>query len=251
MTNTTKKTAIVFLLAGIALHTSAQTNASKWQAAINGGVFIYQGDLTPSIFGSYKTPSPVLGLNVSRVLTPSFALRGNIVAGILRGDDAAYKEPIWRQQRSLSFTTTAVELSALLVWNLFGNNRNELGLRLSPYLFAGAGASWINAIKNYSRFNKSFFADGSAEQVGLAADILTRPSRIIPVIPMGAGVEYYISPKISLTVETNFRYTFSDYIDGYSYVANPKRKDFYHSHTIGLLYRFSGKNQTGCPVMKY
>lgn len=69
------------------------------------------------------------------------------------------------------------------------------------------------------------------------------------MVPVGVGMEVYLTPKLSLTAETSFRYTFSDRIDGFSLGANPDKKDFYHSHTIGLLYRFGKGNRLGCPVV--
>ena len=229
----------------------AQPKQSKWQIGANAGVFIYQGDLTPSIVGSYKTPSPVFGLYVNRVITPSFAVRANIAAGMLRGNDAAYNYPAYRQQRNFKFATPVAEVSALVVWNIFGNNGNELGNTFSPYAFVGVGASFIKVARDFTGLNKSLFSNGSAEQIGLAADLATTPPTIIPVIPLGIGVEYYVSPKISLTFETNFRYTFTDYIDGFKFAANPAKKDYYHAHTIGVLYRFGGKEKLGCPVMNF
>jgi hypothetical protein len=247
------KLPVLFFFFFAACHTRsvAQINLSKWQVGVNGGVFIYQGDLTPNAIGSYKSPGPVFGLNISRVLSPSFAIRGNFVFGHLNGDDALYNSPLYRKERNFRFTALLGEVSALLVWNIFGNNSNELGLRFSPYLFTGAGIGFINISRDFSRMNKQFFVEDSKQTLGLAADILHQTPRVIPVLPIGVGLEYYLSQKISLTLETNFRYTFTDYLDGFSYAANPAKKDFYHSHTVGVVYRWSGKDKLGCPAMKY
>ena len=35
-----------------------------------------------------------------------------------------------------------------------------------------------------------------------------------------------------------YRFSFSDYIDGFSLSANPSHKDSYYSANIGLRYRF-------------
>jgi hypothetical protein len=230
---------------------TAQAKQSKWQIGANAGVLIYQGDLTPSLLGSYKTPGPVFGLYVNKVITPSFALRGNITGGVLRGNDAAYNTPAYRQLRNFSFTVHIAELSTLMVWNMLGNNNNEIGTRLSPYAFAGIGVSFLKINRDVSKLNKSLFANGSTELIGLATDIARPLPNATLVIPAGLGVEYYLSPKFSLTFETIFRYTFTDYLDGFKYAANPAKKDFYHSHTIGLLYKFGGREKYGCPVMNY
>ena len=240
----------VFLFVACSARTEAQLDLSKWQIGVNGGMFIYQGDLSPETFGSYKTVQPVAGLYVSRILNPSFLLRTNLAIGKLYGNDAKYNTPEWRQQRNYSFTTPVTEISELLVWNIAGNNSNELGQRFSPYVFAGAGVSFLKISRDYSRFNSHYFSFSSTIESGLNADISRTPPRATLVIPMGLGMEFYLTPKLSLTAETNFRYTTTDYLDGFSLGANPDRNDFYHSNTIGLVYRFGKGNKLGCPVIK-
>ena len=229
----------------------------KWMVGVNAGAMLYQGDLTPSAFGSYKTPSFTFGISAGKILSPSFAVRANAVFGKLRGDDAAYKDPAWRQYRNFNFTTPVAELNAQILWNPFGNNSNETGQRLTPYLFAGAGASFVNINRDYSRMDTAVFIFSSKEQNGLRIDSAKSLPRTLFVLPVGAGLSYYLGPRWSLNYELTFRYTFSDYLDGFSYAANPNQKDFYHSHTIGLVYRFggngggNGRDNLGCPVMKY
>lgn len=240
--------AIVILIGNISI-VNAQLNISNWQVGINGGVFVYQGDLTPAALGSYKTLRPAVGFNISRILNPSFILRTNLALGQLRGNEASYKSPAYRQQRNLSFSTPITEISELLVWNMFGNNSNEIGNLFSPYLFGGVGATFLN-VNRTSNINKAFFGNESQVLVGLAQDLNQIPPKIILVLPVGVGVEYFLTPHLSLTVETSFRYTFTDYLDGFSKAANPNKKDFYQSHTVGLVYKFGKKNQLDCPVIK-
>lgn len=228
-----------------------QLNLSKWQIGANAGVFIYQGDLTPSPLGSYRTLSPGFGLYISRVLSPSFVARTNFQRASLKGNDAAYKSPSWRQERNFKFSTPVTEISELLVWNILKNSSNEQGRKFSPYIYGGAGVSILNVKRDYSAMNKAFFTSESDVVAGLSVDMSKRTPKALLVLPVGAGVEYYLTPHISLTAETSFRFTFTDYLDGFSQSANPKRKDYYHSHTIGLVYRFIGKKQWDCPAMKY
>lgn len=228
----------------------AQTNLSKWQVGVNGGIFIYQGDLTPSALGSYKTLQPVLGGYVSRTLNPSLLLRTNIALGKLSGNDAKYNAPEYRQHRNYNFTTPVTEISELLVWNMKNNNSNELGQRFSPYAFVGLGVSFLNIKRDYSQFDDHYFSTSTNIISGLNADINTNPPRSTLVIPMGLGMEFYLTPNISLTAEANFRYAPTDYLDGFSFGANPDSKDFYYSNTVGLLYRFGKGNNLDCPVIK-
>lgn len=46
---------------------NAQLNLSNWQIGVQGGVLVYQGDLTPSAFGSYKTVKPTFFLHIQGV----------------------------------------------------------------------------------------------------------------------------------------------------------------------------------------
>ena len=227
----------------------AQLNLSKWQVGLNAGIFIYQGDLTPSPIGSYRTLSPGFGLYISRILSPSFILRTNLAKGKLRGFDGAYASPWWRKERNFKFSTPVTEISELLVWNIFKNNSNQSGRRFSPYIFVGAGVSLLKVNRDYSGMNPAIFKDGSDVIIGLGTDMTVKPPSATLVLPAGAGVEYYLTPHFFLTAETTFRYMFTDYLDGFSMAANPKRKDYYHSHTIGLVYKFGKKDPYRCPVV--
>lgn len=246
-----KRTVLLGMLLSANLYAAAQKEERNWQIGINGGLLVYQGDLTPSAFGSYKTATPTVGLYVSRILNPYFAIRANAVFGSLKGDDARYSSPPWRKLRSLNFSTPVTEITGLLVWNPFGNNNNEIGLRFTPYLMGGAGISFLNISRDYSKMDRTTFPTGSKQRLGLSLDSIHSLPRSIPVLPIGAGVAYYISPKFSLTFETIYRFTFTDYLDGFSHAADPNHKDAYHSHTLGLVYRFGKKSQLDCPPVKY
>jgi Domain of unknown function (DUF6089) len=250
--NKSLRTGLLLLaFVSVNLYAVAQKEERKWQIGINGGMMIYQGDLTPSAFGSYRTATPTIGVYVSRILNPYFAIRVNAAFGSLKGNEAKYSNPSWRKLRGLNFSTPLTEISGLLVWNPFGNNNNEVGLRVTPYLMGGAGVSFLNISRDYSKMDSVAFPASSKQRQGLGLDTIHSLPRSLFSLPLGAGVAYYISPKFSLTFETMFRYTFTDYLDGFSHAADPNQKDAYHSHTIGLVYRFGKKSQLDCPPMKY
>ncbi len=243
-------TAVILMFVLSAAKAQAQ-QSYKWMIGVNGGAMIYQGDLTPSPFGSYPTASLTLGISAARILNSYFAVRGSLSVGNLRGDDASYSTPAWRKARNFSFSTPVSELAAQLVWNPFGNNSNELGLRVTPYLFGGAGLSFLHINRDYSRMDTTVFSYSSKQQTGLRIDSAVVPPRSILVLPVGIGLSFYLAPRWSINAETSFRYSFTDYLDGFSYAANPNQKDFYHTHTIGLVYRLGGSgaagDKLGCP----
>ena len=248
MKSVLKKTAAVAVIVfGNTFYIFSQTGLSKYEVGLTGGVFVYQGDLTPETFGAYKTMKPQFALNIYRKLNTSFSLRLNINRGKLKGDDAKYANPDWRQQRNFNFTTPVTELSVQGVWS-FLENRTP---RFSPYLFAGAGLSFVNIKRDYSNYNAAYFGENSSVTAGLAQDAATSLPRIIPVAPVGAGVRYFLNDRFSLIGETSYRLSYTDYLDGFSQSANAGKKDHYLSHSIGVVYSFGKKIKgLGCPSVK-
>ena len=236
---------------GSRLSSYAQPDFSKYEVGINAGSFIYQGDLTPSALGSFKTWKPAFGISLSRILNRSFSVRLNLALGEIKGDDAKYSSPAWRQQRNFNFNSPLTEVSAMMVWNVLGKNGDEFNSGISPYLFAGIGYSFLNIKRDWSNMNTTVFSPESAVQAGLVQDAAHSLPNAIPVLPLGIGVRYSLSPHISVDAESSYRFTFTDYLDGFSQSANPSKKDHYYSHSIGIIYSFIKKNIVRCPVIRY
>jgi hypothetical protein len=190
-----------------------------------------------------------MNIFASKLFSPSFALRANLAFGSLKGDDAKYSHPDYRQQRNFNFTSPVLEISGIAEWNILG--RNYISRGFSPYVFAGIGYGFLKIKRDYSRLNLEYFGDGSEIVTGLAADALRPLPNGVLVLPVGAGARYYLSDRIGISAETSFRIMSNDYLDGFSQAANPSKGDHYYSHTIGVVYRLGKKNTLGCPVMKY
>ena len=229
----------------------AQFTSPQYEIGISVGILVYQGDLTPTETGSYKTMKPVFGIYGNRILNNSFTVRFSLAFGKLKGDDAKYQNPAWRQQRNFNFTTPLTEISALLIYDVFGKNKSETNTRfLRPYIFGGVGYSFLKIKRDWNNFNYAHFNVESEVVAGLAADINHSLPKAIPVFPFGIGIRYSLSQSISFTAESAYRSITTDYLDGFSRAANPAKKDHYYSHTIGLLYKFGVKNKLDCPVIR-
>ncbi|HEY1113040.1 MAG TPA: DUF6089 family protein [Chitinophagaceae bacterium] len=218
---------------------------SKYEIGINAGTLIYQGDLTPDAVGSFKTPGFVVGLYGSRRLSNKLAARLDLSLGRLRGDDAKYEEPDWRQERALKFKTPVTEVAALLVWNALGTDR-----RFSPYLFAGLGYTFLKIDRDYSRFNYAYFADQGLGEY-LQRDIEHDLPRSEFMVPMGVGVRYALTDKLGLNLESAYRHISTDYLDGFSQAGNPRRDDAYFKFSAGLSYQLGKKDPLDCPVVRF
>jgi opacity protein-like surface antigen len=225
---------------------NAQFTPSKYEAGINIGSLIYQGDLSAGALGYTRSLKPAIGLYVARALDDYFSLRANLDFGSIEASDAAYSSPEYRRFRDFSFKSSVVELSGMLVWHPLGNTYANSDSRFSPYLFAGLGASFLHISRNWSGMDIPYFGGQSPAVAGLGADTLHRLPKVIPVLPVGVGVQYIVSPRIAVNAEWTYRLTATDYLDGFKYSTDAKKNDYYYGFTVGVSYRF-GNNKMDCP----
>jgi hypothetical protein len=220
----------------------SQLDLSKYQIGVTAGFFVYQGDLTPSRLGSFQTMRFTGSLFISRILNPSFSLRTNLAFGSITASDANYAKPEWRRQRNFNFSSPVFEISELLVYNF--NSRKKI----SPYVFAGPGISFVNISRDYSNFNSEYFGSEPELRRGLNTDIEHSLPRIVPVLPLGVGIQYNLTDNISLVAESSYRLSLNDYIDGFSRSANPTKYDHYQNYSVGAVLRFAKRRGIDCPV---
>lgn len=233
------------------VETKAQLSTAKYEVGANIGTYVYMGDLAPNRFGSFRTIQPGVSLYGTRYLTKSWGVRANISFSRLKGDDAKYPNPDYRQQRNFNFNSNLFEVSAVAVWKPLADNYSKSGKgSISPYLFAGAGVGFVNIKRDWSNLNAAYFAEDTDFLTGLATDQAHRTPRIMPVIPIGAGVQYGLSDKWFLHLETTYRYTFTDYLDGFSRSANPSQKDAFYNISVGATYKFGRDAGWKCPPLR-
>jgi opacity protein-like surface antigen len=249
---TLRSVSVLSLLLYQFLLTSGQVNLiPKYEVGIVGGLFVYQGDLTPSAAGDFKTSRPGFGIFATRNINRNLAIRFQLLRGGLKGDDAKYDNPAWRQQRNFNFKSPVTELSGSFVWHLLGLQANEAGIiNFSPYFFGGLGYSFLKIKRDYSSFNYTHFAGETGVLTGLAEDVNHKLPKGIFEFPVGAGVRYGINEKLSFNLEGTYRLTSTDYLDGFSQAANPARNDHFHTLTVGLIYSFGKRNKWDCPKIR-
>src|ERR1051325_4913111 len=95
-----KTSSLIFLGCCIVSISKAQALISKFEWGFLASGFVYQGDLTPSKIGSYRTMKPGISLYMSTGITSRISLRTNLAIGGLKGDDAKYSNPSWRPERA-------------------------------------------------------------------------------------------------------------------------------------------------------
>lgn len=240
--NTTRCLVAFLLFANVA---TAQIN-SRYSIGFNAGTFIYNGDLSPWRTGSWKTPAFVLGFTGHKILSSHLAARVEFNFGKLRGDEAKYTQPEYRQYRALAFTTRVRELVVAAEYTPLAERR------LSPYAFGGIGYAGLKVQRDYSRFNGEYFSATEPTLIeNLQKDIDNGVPRSTLIFPVGVGLKYRLNPTFSLHGEAAQRITATDYLDGFSQAGNPNKRDSYTKYSIGLRYHIGTKDKYDCPTIRY
>lgn len=222
-------------------------NQYRFEAGINLGTLLYQGDLIESPFGSFKGARPMVNLWLAKPFTPYFSWRGNISIGSLSADESRFENPSWKRDRNFSFSTPLTEISGMILFNPYGDNGRPSYHTLTPYAMIGAGVSFINIKRDWTRVDPNSTIK-STIQDGITRDSLHALPRVLPLLPVGAGLRWMVSPNIAVNAEATLRVPFTDYLDGFSYAANPKRTDTYYGISLGISFLFGGSGMK-CPVV--
>lgn len=237
--------AACFILALATAQPASAQKITKPKYELGGrlSALIYQGDLSPSPMGSYKSPGLGGGIFATRIIDWNWAFRMSIDYGNLKGNDSLYATPSWRRERNFSFHTSFTEIAAQFVFTLGDNYQAD---RLQTYVFAGAGMSFLKVRRGYNGFNSAYFIAADWNVKGLRQDSMTQLPTHCFIFPVGAGLRFGIGDYMSFFAEGTYRLMSTDYLDGFSKAANPGQLDHYTNLSVGLIYRF-GDNYINCP----
>lgn len=227
---------------------------SGWGLGVNIGLSDLWGDVgTKSILDHYTNskywskPHFMGGLFGRYTIHPSLGLRFGINYGTLYANDnwnetKAKKElfseadPVQRYFRNQNAKTNIWEGSLLLEINplRLGNLelRSKVFRRFQPYLLAGIGYYHFEPMSQLEngRWIKTY--DLNLEGNGYV-DANKQPLANTPAtyskwqlnVPLGIGVRWDIGHQLDLGIEYQYRYCFTDYLDGVS--ANYINPDYY------------------------
>ena len=217
------------------LSTETPESPYPWEFGLKLGGSALAGDLTDNSFPSFDQISPAGAVFLRRRLGKVFALRLELMYGILQNNtDKAEETAI--QALDAQIETSVLEPSLSLEIEPFFTGRfsDDFTFRpgISPYLTAGIGYGlWGDSPVEYGANSNVDPADPQ-----LATDRAQREDETGGVVyPIGAGIKYYFSPKSSLGIEYNVRLSGSDIIDGVSEVfGDTNEGDKYNF--IGLTY---------------
>ena len=102
--------------------------------------------------------------------------------------------------------------------------------QFNPYIFAQFGGIYSNA----HRWGDYKYPSGVMDTI---------IKKVTPVIPLGIGTTFWLTPRISLVAEASGDFLLGDEVDGFKFWYNgngekidTESNDFYYTFTIGITY---------------
>lgn len=197
------------LLFAFALLVPFLLNAQTYELGIQVGASNYLGDLAPSVAFGETHPHGAIFLK-KNTSSGFFSWRYSFSYGSISGSDANFPQ---NQIRNLDFRTTLLEAGLQLEFNF---QKFLIGLRakkFSPYVTTGIGVSYFDP---EGSFNGGWQKLRPLSTEGQGIGGAKAYSIVTPVIPVGGGLKWAIARRWNFTVFTEFRYSFSDYLDDVS-----------------------------------
>ncbi|MEO0688529.1 MAG: DUF6089 family protein, partial [Cyanobacteria bacterium J06649_11] len=186
-----------------------------WEFGFSVGTAAMGSDISPNEAVFLNEQSIGLGIMVRRRLGGIIALRAHLMYGGLMNDDANSDEAA-RNARGFSSETSIIEPGLALELEPLANKRfgadGTFKKILSPYVFAGVG---------YGIWQEAELDFNGRTNAGIESDLSTNEGNSGLVIPAGAGLKWYLSPKTSLDLSASARILSDDRLEGISAAANP------------------------------
>lgn len=216
---------LLALLLATALPASAQSDY-KYRMEIGAGVGLvaYEGDFNGNITHGMQ---PMASAVLRRTFNPYMALRFAAAYGKLKGSSKNVKTYMPEYvDTPYEFANSLVDVSATYEYNFwpYGTGHDYRGAqRLTPFIFAGLGAT---------------YASGSGNNVFTAN------------VPLGVGVKYKVATRLNLGIEWAMHFSMNDNLDG---VKDPygiqstgmfKNTDCYSMLQLTLTYSLMPKCRT-------
>ncbi len=204
---------------------------SFWQFNVNGGTSIFFGDIKQNRVWPVSTNENewrfALGSILTKQISPIFGIRGQFLYGNLAGT---------RRQRNLYFESNYIEfnLNATVgIRNIFQEYRADQFWNV--YLIAGIGISNFNTELKDLQTKKVVKNQGNGSGKSFAGRSLQ------PMILVGGGVDFRLSDRVNLNIETANRVLGTDKLDA---TVGKFKYDIYNYTSLGVSYKFGVKSSS-------
>ncbi len=211
------------------------TFAQNWEIGTTLGGSLYNGDIDITPKTSVNQVRFGGGIFVRYHVNNWFGIRLQANAGTLFANEKNFGSSEWKTRRGYSFSSPIYEIAVLPQVHpfRFGN--------LEPYGFVGLAAASFEPTTDYNEPNPT--ADLEPD-IGtrIALDKKATFSKTTLAIPIGGGVQWFVSDRFAVGAEFGGRKIFSDYLDKIQASSGGTAKDFYFFGGLTLSYFFGGGN---------
>ena len=235
----------------------------KWEVGFNFGPSFFLGDLggnsgkgTNDIKDiNFEFTKLMKGIFITMYPKKWVGLRVAADVTYLEGSDAIINttgiNELWRKQRNLDFKTTVYEgyIALEIFPTMLLNSKSEYEPRLRPYGLVGIGVFHFNPMGSLTDAagNKTWYYlhPLRLEGQGMPEYPYSKPYKLTQInIPLGAGLKYYASERINVSMELLYRKTFTDYIDDVStnYIDPAIYAKYLSAQEATLAYKLSDKS---------
>ena len=201
----------------------AQQDGFGWRVGGSIGYMGYHGDLSSNNllkevttqFKPTKDRPITWGVSVERKISRSIGLCVNYAQGSFTTNDRDRDESDPFYARSLNAQTKLRDLNGSFIF------RSERRFFITPYLMLGGGLTNFSvygdlkdANGNFYNYNTTVTQDGNFETQldGLKTEVESY-STLVPHINAGIGLRFRLASWLSLHLQTDLRYAFSDHLE--------------------------------------
>lgn len=198
----------------------------------------YFGDLAPSakvLSTDIGLTKPGFGIFFGHRFGPRYTIRASFNYGSIHGDDFEASDPsdsdgIFRYVRNLHFRNRIKELNIVALFDLFKNDATYVSrVQFTPYLYAGItvlhhnpqayvgddsglpeAGEWVDLVDIGTEGQYATLDPGDVNNG------IEPYSKWQIAIPLGIGIRYRLNQVMDISLETGFRYLFTDYLDDVS-----------------------------------
>jgi tetratricopeptide (TPR) repeat protein len=213
--------------------------APHWYIGVQGGVSQLYGDISKyRVMPDKDNWNFGFGGLFGRQFTPFFGLRGTLAYGDYSGQedraDHSYL-PYYDLKVEGSYIDYSLQMTFDLDRLIFGYNPDR---KFGVYGLAGIGNTHYR-VRQYRLSTGELLGTRGLNTENGGGDGKGFDNRcLVGMIPAGLGINYSISERFDLTLESVFRFTDSEAMDLYEGGAEEIKNDFYNTTTLGLVYKF-------------
>lgn len=253
---------IAFISLSTLLSISAfgQQNFYKYRLGITGGTMLYYGDLTDDYPRVKHYTEWAKGLTLDKSLSRFTSLRLAVSKGQIRYNDRTrnwsgdFVDNNPNFSRGLNFETDISDASFSFVFHSDNNKMLDDRAFFSPYLTVGIGVTSFDVFGDLLDSNGeayNFEVNPALEQDedfetnlrNLDIERADYNERVLH-IPLGLGLKFRLSNRLNLNLETNIKYTFTDYLDDVDIRGKDNGwNDIYAYTHASLNYNFGYKEK--------